>query len=226
MVDTTVERTSWAQRLDGLREEKLAQTAEKQEVLGAQDHDDWAMILPPPELRKLVDAMSSSGMPIKDCLLSNYTPKSNHPSGGFFGARAVGENYRDLLKVHPVYVDPRSTLAGGYMVNFGSYREVGWNPDFDYSHLKPYHERYGLVPGIGGGQHFCQEMDIGLSLGWSGLLDKIAYYRMENSADSAEFYDGLVAFIEGMQDWIGRHVDAAREMAGIGERSRTPRQPA
>ena len=85
MTDAVLESTTWAERLDGLREEKLAQTAEKQEVLGAQDHDDWAMILPPPEERKLVEAMSSSGMPIKDCLLASFSIMPNHPSGGFFG---------------------------------------------------------------------------------------------------------------------------------------------
>ena len=199
MTDAVMESTTWAQRLDGLRAEKLAQTAEKQAVLGPQDHDDWGMILPPPELRKLVDAVSSSGMPIKDCLLANYSPTPNHPSGGFFGAKSVGENYGELLRAHPVYIDARSSLAGGYMVNFSSYRNVRWNPDYDYSQLKPYHERYGLVPGIGGSQHFCQEMDIGLALGWGGLLKKIEYYRLENGRRVA-----------GLLRWPGCHHAPAR----------------
>ncbi|MFN2201754.1 MAG: pyruvate formate lyase family protein, partial [Caldilineaceae bacterium] len=213
MVDVVTVRTSWSQRMEGLRQEKLAQTKEKQEVLGSQDHDDWALILPPPEERQIVEAMSTSGMPIRDCLLASYSVTPNHPSGGFFGPAAVGENFGALLRAHPVYIDARSSLAGGYMVNFNSYRKPGWNPDYDYDYLKPLHKRYGIVPGIGGTQHFCQDLQIGLELGWDGLLKKIEYYRLENDGDSAGFYDGLEAIVRGMQDWIGRHASAARRMA-------------
>jgi hypothetical protein len=51
-------------------------------------------------------------------MLSNFTPEPNHPSGGFFGPVAVGRNFRRLLVAHPVYLDPASSLAGAYMVNF------------------------------------------------------------------------------------------------------------
>ena len=112
------------ERIDCLRVTKMAQTEEKQALIGSMDHDDWALILPPPDRRKIVQAMSTSGMPITDCLLEGYEPKSNHPSGGFFGPKAVGENFGALLRAHPVYVDPVSSLAGGYMVNFSSYRRI------------------------------------------------------------------------------------------------------
>src|SRR5512142_1295696 len=104
-----VEHLTYQQRLDALRATKLQQTRDKQELIGAMDHDDWALILPPPDRRKFVKTMSSSGMPITDCLLDGFEVKSNHPSGGFFGPRAVGENYGNLLKSHPVYIDPVSS---------------------------------------------------------------------------------------------------------------------
>ena len=156
-----------------------------------------------------MDAISGSGMPINDCILKGYRPRSNHPSGGFFGPQAAGENFGALLEIHPTYVDPLSSLAGGYMVNFGSYRKPGWNPDLDYPHLCPDIERYKLLPGIGAAQHFCQDMQIGLELGWGGLLDKIDYYRQANAPHGADFYDGEEAIVRGMQNWIGRTAAAA-----------------
>jgi formate C-acetyltransferase len=62
-----------------------------------------------------------------------------------------------------------SSLAGAYMVNFFSYRSPHWNPDLKYEHLKPEQEKYQLVHGIGGVQHFCQDLAIGLKLGWGGV---------------------------------------------------------
>ena len=233
METVTVEILTYQQRLDALRAEKLRQTQEKQGVIGSMDHDDWALILPPPDRRKIVQAMSTSGMPITDCLIEGYEPESNHPSGGFFGPKAVGANYRALLEAHPVYIDPLSSLAGGYMVNFSSYRKPGWNPDFAVSKLDPelaeLHKKYQLHPGIGATQHFCQDLQIGLDLGWGGILEKIRTFRALNLKNvpapedtrfapvtrqyTADFYDGLEDITLGMQNWIQRHADAARKMA-------------
>src|SRR5512141_866323 len=96
----TLQILTYQQRIDALRAAKLLQTREKQELIGAMDHDDHALILPPPDRRKIVRTMSSSGMPITDCLIEGFQVQSNHPSGGFFGPRAVGENYRALLECH------------------------------------------------------------------------------------------------------------------------------
>ncbi len=233
-----VKTLSYQQRLEALRAEKLRQTQEKQAVIGSMDHDDWALILPPDNRRKIVQAMSTSGMPITDCLIEGYEPESNHESGGFFGPKAVGANYRKLLESHPVYIDPMSSLAGGYMVNFSSYRKPGWNPDFAVSKLRPdlseLHKTYHLHPGIGATQHFCQDLQIGLDLGWGGILQKIRHYRDLNlrqyeegqgpavpdprfdpvtRQEMADFYNGLEAITLGMQNWIQRHADAARDMA-------------
>ena len=225
---------TYEERLDALREEKLVQTQAKQALIGSMDHDDWALILPPEEQREVVQTMSTSGMPITDCLLKGFESTSNHESGGFFGPKAVGANFRALLEAHPVYLDPMSSLAGGYMVNFASYRKPGWNPDYAVETLNPdlnaRIERYHLHPGIGATQHFCQNLQIGLDLGWGGLLEKIRSYRDRNLAEDAEertparfspptgeetadFYDGLEDVVLGVQDWIGRHVEVAREMA-------------
>lgn len=220
MALTTPEKLlTYAERLDMLRIAKLQQTREKVDLTGYKDHDDHAIILPPQDRREIVCTMSSSGMPITDCLLKGYTVESNHPSGGFFGPKICGENFRRLMDAHPVYINPVDALMGSYMANFMSYRKPHWNPDFDYADLAEDIQRYKLQPGIGAAQHFCQDLQIGLDIGWGGLLEKIRKYRMKNDSNSkdakktADFYDGLEAIVLGIQDWIRRYVDEARRMA-------------
>ena len=199
-------------RLERLRDTKQQQASDKIELLGPRDADEQGNVLPPLEDIVIVDAISGSGVPVKEVLLKGFKPKSNHPSGGFFGAGIVGENFRGLLEVHPTYIDPISSMAGVYMVSFNSYRKPDWNPDYDFSHLYLDHERLGIDHGIGGLQHFCPDLKIGLDLGWGGLLEKIRKYRLIN-AGVPEFYDGLEDIVLGMQDWIRRHGEAATEMA-------------
>ncbi|MCC6443801.1 MAG: formate acetyltransferase [Armatimonadetes bacterium] len=203
----------YQERLDALRETKLRNTREKQERIGSMNHDDWALILPPPDRRKVIETTSPSGMPIVDILLEGFGVKANHPSGGFFGPKACGENFRNLLELHPVYIDPVSSLAGAYMVNFMSYRSPHWNPDITCPHLAPEQARYQLGTGIGAAQHFCQDLSIGLSLGWGGILGRIRHFRQVHSPRANAFYDGLEDVALGMQNWIGRHAEAARQKA-------------
>jgi len=211
--EVAAERLTYRQRLDALRETKLRHTREKQQLIGALDFDDHALILPPPKLREVVQTISGSGMPITDVLLKGFQPHSNHPSGGFFGPKVCGENFGRLLALHPPYVDPTSGLLGGYCVNFGSYRKVQWNPDLDYSHLAEEQSKYKLVTGIGATQHFCQDLEIGLALGYGGLLDKIDVYRAKHGPEHAEFYEGLEHVVRGVQVWIAHNAAAARERA-------------
>jgi formate C-acetyltransferase len=208
----TEERFCYASRLAALRESKRLQTAEKQRVRGSMDFDDHGTVLPPEERREIVQAISASGTPINDVLLNTFKPQSNHPSGGFFGPRSCGENFRRLLKAHPVWIDPMSSLAGACMVDFMSYRTVAWNPGIDCSELLAGHAKYQMTTAIGGVQHMCQDLAIGLELGWGGLLEKIDRCRTSQGA-SEEFYAGLTHVVLGVQNWIQRHAEMARRMA-------------
>jgi pyruvate-formate lyase len=219
---TEQQELTYAERIEALRQTKLRITQEKQQIIGSMNHDDWGLILPPPDRREIIQTMSASGMPITDALIAGFKIKSNHPSGGFFGPRAVGENYRNLLEMHPLYIDPVSSLAGGYMANFMSYRKPHWSPDFDFSFLHADQQLYKLGSGIGAPQHFCHDLTIGFQLGWDGLLNKVRHYRdivVPAETDpaiqqqKADFYAGLEDIILGMQNWITRHADGAREMA-------------
>ncbi|NLG48934.1 MAG: formate acetyltransferase, partial [Chloroflexi bacterium] len=208
------EHLTYRDRIDALRATKLAETREKQQVVGAMDRDDHALILPPPDRRQLVETISTSGMPIVDVLLTGYEPEPNHPSGGFFGPRAVGRNFRRLLECHPPYVDPVSSLAGAYFVSFSSYRKTHWSPDFPIpAVVRGGIEKYKILPGIGAQQHFCQDMQIGFDLGWKGILAQVRRYRQAHAPHKVAFYDGLEDVVLGIQHWIQRTADHARQLA-------------
>jgi formate C-acetyltransferase len=212
LVDAVELTMSYAERLEVLRAAKSAQTTEKQAVRGSMDYDDHGIVLPPAGVREVVHSMSGSGISITDVIMNTFKPTPSDDSGEFFGPRACGENFRQLLEMHPTYIEPESSLAGGYMVNFMSYRKLGWKPDLDCSALLARHERYHTVPAVGACQHMCQDLSIGLRLGWGGLLRKIEENRLRNSG-SDDFYAGLQHVVLGMQNWISRHVEAACEMA-------------
>jgi pyruvate-formate lyase len=120
------------------------------------------------------------------------------------------------MDAHPPYIDPLSALAGGYMAHFYSYRKVGWPEELRYPRYEE-HARYHQHPAVGGQNHFCQDLQIGLDLGWRGLLEKIRYYREVNSPEHVEFYNGLEHTVLGTQNWVQRNADLARERAEMEE---------
>ena len=90
---------SFQDRLDQLHATKLAHARKKVELTGPRDADEQGNVPLPEEVSELVEAMSGSGVLVRDAVLTTFEPVSNHPSGGFFGPRAVGENFRRLLEV-------------------------------------------------------------------------------------------------------------------------------
>ena len=97
MQSATIQVTpTFAQRIEALRQAKQQQTLEKQQIRGAMDFDDHAIILPPAEVRETVQTLGGSGVYFTDVILSTFKPVPNHPSGAFFGPRANGENFRRL----------------------------------------------------------------------------------------------------------------------------------
>jgi hypothetical protein len=193
---TAIAPPTCQERIDAIRKTKLEHTDLKIKQRGYHDIDDHGYI-PWPE-------------PIP------FTPKSNHPSGGCYGAKCIGENFRAWLEVHPVYIHPMSALAGawvGHLPGVG-----GWRPEDRATHLTPLHKKYNIIStGIGGMNHLGPDMKIGLDLGWGGLLRKIRNYRDLNrppaSSEMADFYDGEENLVIGIQNWMRKHVMQAREWA-------------
>ena len=206
---------NYDEKIRRLYEEKLFHTQEKRDIIGYIDSDDSGMILPPEHLRKRVETISGSGMPIVDVVFNHVVPGGKKGPGYFYGPIEVGENFRQLLDAHPVYVNPDSPLSGAIMTSFLSYRTENWNPDFSFEHLKPLQEKYQLVHGIGGAQHLCQDLQIGLDLGWDGLRAKVEEYKAIHTDDpeKQDFYYGLLQVIDGMQSWILRTAEEARRMS-------------
>ena len=184
-------------RIEALRQTKSEHTQEKIRTKGYHDSDDHGWI------------------PWREPI--PFTPESNHPGGGCYGPRCIGENFREWLRVHPLYIHPMSALAGAW-VQFGPPGVGGWPPEDRPKHLTPLHEKYNtLFHGIGAMNHVGPDMRIGLELGWGGLLKKIRHYRALNRPQDTSFYDGEEAFVLGVQEWIRRHVTHARQMAASEE---------
>ena len=188
---------TYQQRIEMLRKTKSEHTDVKLKTTGYFNVDDDGRI-PWPE-------------PIP------FEAKPNHPSGGCYGAKGIGENFRAFLDVHPVYIHPMSALAGAWITYVPGVG--GWRPEDRPTHLYPLHEKYNLAAGIGAMNHLGPDMKIGLDLGWGGLLAKIRYYRELNNPPAgsamADFYDGEENVVLGVQDWIRKHVTKAREMAAV-----------
>jgi len=166
-----------------------------------------------------------------------YETVPNHPDGGCYGARAIGENFRRWLEVHPLYIHPTSSLAGAWIYKgipglggFSLERAMArtkpphpsttpsyprhWRPEDRPTHLHELHQKYGTFsPGIGNKNHFGPDMTIGFELGWGGLLEKIRHFRELNRPEDTGFYDAEENLVLGVQAWIKRHVDYARELA-------------
>ena len=196
---TTLPGLSLDDRIDSLLERKREHTTRKKLAHGSLDTDDHGSIcLPEP---------------------AEFAPRPSHPSGGSYGPRSVGENFGAMLSVLPAYVDPMSSLAGAWFIDAPRHRSAPhWppDPDFSYDHLKADQKRYNIISGIGGGQHFCPDLKIGFDLGWGGILDKIRR-RAGDPPETAEegFYEGHEACVLGIQAWIRKHVDLARQMAEV-----------
>ncbi len=212
-MQVTVKELTYEERLAALHRTKLAHTREKQALYGAMDFDDWARIPAPEDQREVERHVYPDGFVWVDVRLRGFYLEPNHPSGSVFGPRDCGENFGRLLRTHPTYVDPYSSLAGGYMVDFCAYRPVHWKPEFNYDHLRPEQEKYHLGGcAIGATHHFCQDVSIGLALGWGGLLDKVRHYRALNP-QADDFYAGLEAVVTGTQNLVARTAAHARALA-------------
>lgn len=131
-----------------------------------------------------------------------------------FTARGCGEEiFGGLMERHPLYVDPNDALAGRWMFILQRLRpftsavsnsNMEMAPVFNYEWLKPIQEKYGIIPGIGKMHHFAPDYQIGLQLGFGGLLDKVRQYARQYP-EKAEFYQAEEDVLFGIRCWISRH---------------------
>ena len=196
---------SYAEQMARLTARKIEQTRVKQDRLGARDEDDYGLVLPPESFK--------ADLPVRDA------------TGQFSGPRAWAANFRWLMEHHPLYIDPDDALAGRWMFMLSRMR-LGYqlsrsNFAFDYSHLEPLQKKYDITTGIGKDAHFAPDYQIGLDLGWGGLLEKVRAARLkfcaggvlsaEETAYAVELMDAEEQAILGVQAWTRRLGEAAAD---------------
>lgn len=197
---STDEPMDYGRRIKILRQRKLEETKIKSKMKVYQDGDDYGSV-PAPE---------------------DYEFKCipNHENGSWYGYEGWSRNFHKLMSEHPVYIDSVDAFSCRWMYSMIWFDEkspekgLNWNPDYSYDHLKPEQELYGIVPGIGSDAHFGGDYELGLSLGWGGLLDKLAAYR-EKNPEHREFYDAEELVIHGIQNWMNRAIEEAERLAEI-----------
>ena len=193
----------YSKQMARLTARKIEQTRVKQAKLGARDEDDYGLVLPPESFK--------ADLPVRDA------------TGQFSGPRAWAANFRWLMEHHPLYIDPDDAIAGRWMFMLSRMR-LGYqlsrsNFAFDYSHLEPLQKKYDITTGIGKDAHFAPDYQIGLDLGWGGLLEKVRKARLEIMASrqdggspyAIELMDAEEQAILGVQAWTRRLGEAAAD---------------
>ena len=190
---------NYAERMERLLARKIEQTKVKQERLGSRDEDDYGLVLPPENFK--VD------LPVRDA------------TGQWSGPRSWAANFCWLMENHPCYIDPDDAIAGRWMFMLSRMR-LGYqlsrsNFAFDYSHLEPLQKKYDITTGIGKDAHFAPDYQIGLDLGWGGLLEKVraAKRRFAKDAYAVELMEAEETAILGIIAWIRRLAAAADDRA-------------
>ena len=187
-------------RIKILKQRKLEETQIKSKMKVYQDGDDYGSI-PAPENYQF------------HCI-------PNHENGSWYGYDGWSKNFHKLMSEHPVYIDPVDAFSCRWMFSMIWFEEkspekgLHWNPNFSYDYLKPEQELYGIISGIGSDAHFGGDYQLGLSLGWGGLLEKLAFYRKKHP-EHAEFYDAEELVIRGIQNWISRAIAEGERMAEV-----------
>ncbi len=192
----TDDRTfTYDERIRMLRAKKVAQTEEKARNGGA-DEDDYGLIEQDEFKFKL---------------------KPNHPNGSIYGYKAWQENYCRLLAEHPIYCDPLDAFVGKGFLFMERLRppECKWNPAYPYDDLQKLFDKYDVISGIDNCHHFTPDLQIGLDLGWGGILRKLKECRAKHDETHYEFYDAEIAVVTSIIEFLNR---AADELMSLSEK--------
>ena len=190
--ERTVMRPVFAERIQGLHDDKMAINNFKIKHIGVgkMDFDDWGYV---------------------------YFPDFKFEAIGTdkpYGYRYIGTNLRRFLEQMPKYVNRHSALGGAWIKPLTDYMPIGFNREDDApAELREVWNKYATHPGFGGMNHCGGDIQIGLELGWGGLLEKVRYYRAHNNPADTAFYDCEEDVILGTQAFIAGTAAEARRMA-------------
>ena len=77
----------------------------------------------------------------------DFSFEAKYPEGYeiMFGPKCVGENLGRFYKEMPVYIHPKSALAGTWPGFFQNFVKLGYRPEDEAVHLKPVHDKYNMT---------------------------------------------------------------------------------
>ena len=184
---------TYDERIALLRARKVEQTAEKARNGGA-DEDDYGLI-------------------VQDEF--NFKLEPNHPNGSIYGYKAWCSNYCRILQTHPLYVDPLDAFVGKGFLFLERLRpkDKKWNPDSAYDDLQKLFDKYNVISGIDNCHHFTPDLQIGLDIGWGGILEKLKTERTKHDESHYEFYDAEIEVVENIIAFLTRCADTLADLS-------------
>lgn len=136
------------------------------------------------------------------------------PDGKVHGCALIGRNLRRFLNEMPKYINPDSALATCWVGTFDRFVPLGIAEEDKPKELAETIKKYRITQaGFGAMNHLCPDMEIGLSEGWQGLLEKIRHYRKKNRPADPDFYEGEEQLALGILEWVEAHGKLAEELA-------------
>lgn len=143
-----------------------------------------------------------------------FEAEPNHKDGYVHGSKAIGTNFRRFLNSMPNYINKNSALATCWIGYIQNYMKIDIVPEDRDMDLEQLWEEYKITqPGFGAMNHLGPDINIGLELGWGGLLDKVRYYREKNQPEDTSFYDGEEQLLLGIAEWVASHGEYGRKLA-------------
>jgi pyruvate-formate lyase len=183
-----------ARRITTLHEDKAAINEVKIRLIGRgkMDFDDWGFVHYPD---------------------FTFTAESEREDGIICGYVPIGRTLRKFFNEMPKYVNKNSALAGAWVGAITNYVPVRMAPEDYPKELEPLWREYDSRPGFGGMNHCAPDMNIGLELGWGGLLKKIRHFRDLNQPVDTSFYDGEELVVLGVQEYVAALARECRALA-------------
>jgi pyruvate-formate lyase len=180
--------------IQNLHECKLRYNEEKlQRVGGSYDFDDHGWV--PLDLEREVE-------PVRD-------PES----GLVTGMEAVTGTFARYLDANPPYVHPDDAFAGCWVGNV-SYMGDPWRDSERFWENERQLPLYNITTrGLYAMNHCAPDLQIGLDLGWGGLLRKIETFESRRGEAYREFYEGEKRLVLAIQRYVQRNADAAAQRA-------------
>ncbi len=184
---------TYDERIALLRARKVDQTSEKARNGGANE-DDYGLI-------------------VQDEF--DFKLEPNHENGSIYGYRAWCSNYCRILQTHPLYVDPLDAFVGKGFLFLERLRpkDKKWNPDYPYDELQEIFNKYHVISGIDNCHHFTPDLQIGLDIGWGGILEKLKLWKTKHDESHSEFYDAEIEVVENIIAFLTRCADTLAKLS-------------